>query len=132
MTGNASEARREQKRQDWIARIHAALPAVVRSDVDRSELDRLVRIIVWDQAGNDFERAHFTNEELADGLHAIAPNGPPREKVVCRLPDLRARELNLKRAWREWEPPKPSKPALAIRLWPILSAPSDAAREEID
>ncbi len=71
---------------------------------------------------------------LADGLLAIAPNGSPREEVVRRLPDLRARRLNLKRAWREWEPPEPSKPALAIQLWPCGGSrrPADHPLRERD
>jgi hypothetical protein len=127
---NASDDQREQKRQGWIDRIHAALPPDIRSEVDRSELDHLVGIIVWDPDGHDFERAHFTDEELADGLLAIGPNGPPREEVLRRLIDLRARRLNLKRVWHEWDAPKPSKPALAMQLWPILSKRIDEARED--
>jgi hypothetical protein len=128
---NASESKREEKRQGWIDRIHAALPTDIRAEVDRSELNHLVQIIVWDPSGDDFERAHFTDKELAAGLLAVGPNGPPLEEVLRRLADVRARRLNLKRVWQQhWDAPKPSKPRLAMHLWPLLSKRIDEAREE--
>jgi hypothetical protein len=101
----------------------------MRAEIDESELDGLVRMIVWNEEGFAFEYAHFTDAELADGLLAIAPSGPPRDEVVRRVAGARARRANLKVVWAlDWAPPKPRKPALAMHLWPGLSALIEAAR----
>ncbi len=126
---NADADARERKRQKWIERIHQDLPSDVRHEIDLSELDGLVRIIVWDDSGYAFEHAHFTDEELADGLLAIAPNGPPRAEVMTRLAEARRKKRNLNSVWWDWAPPQPAKPALAMELWPILSGRVKAARE---
>lgn len=126
---NADADARERKRHKWIQRIHEELPPEMRHQIDLSELDGLVRIIVWDDSGYAFEHAHFSDDELADGLLAIAPNAPPRSEVMARLADARTRRRNLKSVWWDWPPPQPAKPALAEQLWPVLSAKVQAARE---
>lgn len=125
---NASPQRRGQRRSKWIDRIHEALPFDVRDQIDRSELDGLVEIFVWDEDGDDFERAHFTDEELAEGIAAIAPHGPPRPELLERLAQSRAARTGLKNVWRDWPaPPSPQKPRLALQLLPVLLGKIDAA-----
>lgn len=123
-----SQDQRERKRQRWIDRIHQALPAEMQEQIESSELDGLVQYRVWDEGGLDFERAHFTDAELADALLAIAPHGPPRRELIEKLADLRRRHVKLENAWHEWERPHPTKPALAGQLWPVLAQHIDRAR----
>lgn len=127
---NASAHSRAQRHTKWINRIFDALPYQLREEIDRSELDDLVQIKVWDETGLDFERAHFTDEELADGLLAIAPHGPSRTELLERLARSRAERSGLGRVWTDWpRPPQPQKPRLAEYLWPVLEGKIDAARE---
>lgn len=128
--GNATWHSREQRRQMWIKRIHEELPAERRGEIDISELDGLVRILVWDEHGSSFEYAHFSDEELADGLLAIAPNGPDRAVVLRRVAEARMSKENLRKVWQhDWLPPRPSKTRLADHLWPLLSKKIRAAQE---
>ena len=133
--GNATAQAREQRRQMWIKRIHEELPGEHRSEIELSELDGLVHVLVWDDAGSSFEFAHFADEELADGLLSIAPHGPPRAEVVRRVVHARANKHNLKKVWdkkvwgSEWPPPQPSKARLADQLWPLLASKIRAAQE---
>ncbi|MEX1069598.1 MAG: hypothetical protein WEE67_04165 [Chloroflexota bacterium] len=125
---NASQHAREQRRQRWVERIYDALPFDVRDEVDLGELDGLVHIFVWDESGSDFERAHFTDDELADGLLAIAPHGPERHDLLRRLAASRRDRTNLKKVWQEWgTPPRPQKPRLARHVWRVLSARIESA-----
>lgn len=126
---NADADARERKRQKWIERIHEELPPEMREQIDLSELDGLVRILVWNDSGYAFEHAHFSDDELADGLFAIVPNAPPRSEVMARLADARRRKRNLRSVWWDWPPPQPAKPTLAEQLWPVLTAKIQAARE---
>lgn len=133
--GNATPHAREQRRQMWIKRIHDELPAEHRSEIELSELDGLVHVLVWDEAGASFEYAHFTDDELADGLLAIAPNGPTRAEVIRRVAQARANKHNLKKVWdrrlwgSDWPPPQPSKARLADQLWPLLASKIKAAQK---
>lgn len=127
---NASAKSRAERHTKWINRIFDALPFHLRDEIDRSELDSLVQIRVWDESGLDFERAHFTDEELADGLLAIAPHGPPRAELLERLAESRTKRTGLGRVVKDWpRPPHPQKPRLADHLWPVLKARIEAARE---
>ncbi len=125
---NASAHGRDQRRSKWIERILDALPSDIRDEIERSELDSLVEIFVWDEDGNDFERAHFSDEELAEGISAIAQHGPPPQELLDRLAQSRANKTGLKQVWRDWPaPPTPQKPRLALELWPLLRTKIDAA-----
>lgn len=125
---NASAHSRDQRRSRWVDRIYDALPSDIRDEIERSELDSLFQIFVWDEDGNDFERAHFSDEELAEGISAIAQHGPPRQELLGRLAQSRANKTGLKNVWRDWPaPPTPQKPRLALELWPLLRTKIDAA-----
>lgn len=127
---NATAHAREQRRQKWIERIHEELPAERRKEIDLSELDGVVRVLVWDADGSSFEFAHFTDEELADGLLAIAPRGPDRAEAIRRVAVVRATKGNLTQVWKQdWEAPRPSKTRLADELWPLLSSKIRAAQQ---
>ena len=55
------------------------------------ELDHLVQIRVWDAPCYEF--AHFTDEELADGITAVHPtiDGWTRDELVAALNHWRTR-----------------------------------------
>jgi hypothetical protein len=96
------------------------------------ELDELVEIRVWDAPCYEF--AHFTDDELADGLIEAHPtiDGWTRDELVEALGYWRAKKKDIKRVWEsgrwieqskrmtgKWTP-EPSKVKLAEALWPTL------------
>jgi hypothetical protein len=83
------------------------------------ELDRLVMIQTWDAPCYEF--AHFTDEELADGIMAVhcTINGLIRDDLVASLARTRSRGKDVKEVWGQWDY-KVSKVKLADALWPAL------------
>lgn len=96
------------------------------------ELDELVEIRTWDASCYEF--AHFTDEELADGLIEAHPtiDGWTRDQLIDALAYWRAKKKDIKRVWEsgrwieqsgsmsgKWTP-EPSKVKLAEALWPLL------------
>ena len=94
------------------------------------ELDELVEIRTWDASCYEF--AHFTDEELADGLIEAHPtiDGWTRDQLIEALAYWRAKKKDIKRVWEsgrwieqsgsmtgKWTP-EPSKVKLAEALWP--------------
>jgi hypothetical protein len=97
-----------------------------------AELEHLVEIRTWDAPCYEF--AHFTDEELADGIMAVHDtiDGWTRDQLVEALGYWRARKKDIKRVWEsgrwieqsqgmtgKWTP-EPSKVSLAEALWPTL------------
>lgn len=96
------------------------------------ELNELVEIRTWDESCYEF--AHFTDEELADGLIEACPaiNGWTQDELVAALGYWRGRKTDIKRVWTSgrWDEasrrmtgkwtPEPSKVRLAEALWPTL------------
>jgi hypothetical protein len=96
------------------------------------ELDELVEIRTWDASCYEF--AHFTDEELADGITEAHPtiDGWNRDQLIEALAYWRAKGKDIKRVWEsgrwieqtktmsaKWTP-EPSKVTLAEALWPTL------------
>lgn len=124
---------REKERTKLLREIKDVLKdqGVERPDPD--ELDHLIEIRVWDAPCYEF--AHFTDEELADGITAVHPTvgGWTRDELVTALGYWRMRGSDVKRVWtsgrwdetaqrvtgRKWTP-EPSKVDLAKALWPAL------------
>ncbi len=69
----------------------------------------------------DFERAHFTDAELAAALLAtgFAPPSTTLAGLEAKLASQRANGGNIKLIWASWTR-KPEKPELALLLWPAL------------
>jgi antitoxin component HigA of HigAB toxin-antitoxin module len=84
-----------------------------------SELDHLVEIRTWNASCYEF--AHFTDEELSDGIMAIhhTINGLTKDELVASLARSRSRGKDVKEVWSRWEY-KVSKVKLAEALWPTL------------
>lgn len=91
------------------------------------ELDQLVEIRTWSERCYEF--AHFTDEELADGIVAIHDtiNGITREELVASLAKHRKQRKDVKEVWSLWDY-KPSKRKLAEALWPVLEQKIERAR----
>lgn len=97
-----------------------------------SELEKLVEIRTWTQSCYEF--AHFTDEELADGIIEVHPtcNGWSRDELVAALAYWRRDGKDIKRVWKigAWDSTlnKPTgkwdsevrKTRLAEALWPVL------------
>ena len=111
--------------------------------VDRpvpAELDELIRDPDLGRACYEF--AHFTDDELADGIIAVHKtiNGLTRDELVAALAYWRGRRQDIKRIWRSgrWDEQQQrttgkwefavSKTKLADALWPVLRAKIDRCR----
>jgi hypothetical protein len=89
------------------------------TNANPSELDELVTIHTW--SASCYEFAHFTDDELADGIMAVHTtiNGLTRDELIGRLAAERRRRKDIKEVWSLWDY-KPSKVELARALWPTL------------
>ncbi len=78
-----------------------------------------MRIHTW--SARCYEFAHFTDQELADGIRAVHDtiNGLTPEALVGAIAATRQRGKDIKEVWSRWDY-KPSKVALARALWPVL------------
>jgi len=118
---------RDAVRDRLVDRLAMELAPEYDTPVARDDLRSLILIEAWAD-GLDFERAHFTDRELADAIMAIGtpPAGTSTPDVEAELATQRQRALagnarGLEAIWRGW-PHKPSKVALALHLWPTLRA----------
>jgi antitoxin component HigA of HigAB toxin-antitoxin module len=114
-----SADRVERTRNKIIREIDAVLQAQGVTNANAGEIDQLVQIHTW--SASCYEFAHFTNEELADGIMAVHTtiNGLTREQLIEAIAVERGRRKDVKAVWSQWEY-KPSKVRLAHALWPTL------------
>lgn len=108
-----------------------AILAVQGAKTTESELQELVKLHVWE--ASCYEYAHFTNEELADGIAQIHTtcNGLSREELIAVLEYWRTKNKDIKQVWNaeynpntktlngKWEY-QVSKTKLAEVLWSVL------------
>ena len=98
------------------------------AEVDDDQLEPLVEIRTWH--ASCFEFAHFTIEELADGI-MLLHHGLDRAALVAELEVVRSRNQDIRQVWSTWKH-KPSKRKLADALWPDLERKIREARAEGD
>ena len=112
----------ERERQRWVGMLFHSLPKNLQTPAARDDLDTMVVVETW-AAGMDFERAHFTDAELAAGLLAtgLAPPSTALADLEAMLANQRANGGNIKALWARWTR-TPEKPELALLLWPALRA----------
>jgi hypothetical protein len=112
----ADTAGREKRRATWVERILFTLPSEYRTDTVHDQLDQLVEVATWNDRGESFEYAHFTDRQLATGILQVREHG--RVGTLPEMTELvrkhRARRGNLKKLM------KGSKVGLAEALWPVL------------
>lgn len=123
----------ERERTKLLDEIRDVLKSQGVERPNPDELEHLVKIQVW--GAPCYEFAHFTDDELADGIIAIHPTiaGWTRDELVAALGYWRARgKDDIKRVWASgrWDEtskqmtgkwtPEPCKVDLAKALWPTL------------
>jgi hypothetical protein len=130
--GFADPAAREGERRKWAGVLFHSLPVEYQSDVAREEIDSMVVLEAWAD-GLDFERAHFTDAELAAGIIAtgLAPAGTTAAGLESQLADARRGKKSIGSVWTRW-PEKPSKPDLALLLWPVLNERIESALDDAE
>jgi hypothetical protein len=109
----------ERTRVKIIQEIKAVLQAQGVTNAKASEIDELVGIRTW--SASCYEFAHFSDEELADGIMAIhtTVNRLTRDQLIDRIAVERGRRKDIKAVWSQWDY-EPSKVKLAHALWPTL------------
>jgi hypothetical protein len=124
--------------------IGAVLQAQGVTAANPAEVEELVRIRTW--SASCYEFAHFTDEELADGIMTVHTtiDGWTRDGLVAALGYWRGRRDDIKRVWRSgrWDDQQHkmtgpwkyavSKTDLADVLWPALRAKIDRCRVDAD
>jgi hypothetical protein len=95
--------------------IKAVLKAQGVTRPNPTELDELVTIRTWSE--RCYEYAHFSDEELADGIMAVHTtiNGLTREQLIEAIKTERDRGKDIKEVWSQWEH-QAGKPELAHAL----------------
>jgi hypothetical protein len=113
----ATEADRQRRREIWIDRIMATFAQEHRTEAVREAVGRLVDVATWNNKGDNFEFAHFTDRQLARAMAAIdrRDRQPTFEKRIELTAKIRAQKSNLKNIMG-----KASKVELARELWPVL------------
>jgi hypothetical protein len=103
-----------------------------RAQISKSEIDHLIMIETWNENGESFEFAHFTDREIADAIlssykrdndlsdEELAARAPSPSQLEQNVRRRRENRQNLKGLWERWEGKKPSKTRIAEELWPIL------------
>jgi hypothetical protein len=116
-----SASGRKMLKSRLVNEVAQALPPEYRTPPCKADLEQLVSIHTWGQGG-PFEFAHFTNDELADGILQVAT------KIAATRPQLIATLKAQRRSpWPDVEKCNRlasgySKPELAEALWPVLRA----------
>jgi hypothetical protein len=79
-----------------LEEISATLKAQGVTSANPGELDELVRVHTW--SGPCYEYAHFTDDELADGIMAVHDtiNGWTRDQLVVALGHWRGKNNDIK------------------------------------
>jgi hypothetical protein len=118
----ASVASREAVHRRWLDRLIEGLPRKWRGDHMRGQLGGLIEVFVWGEAPTNFEYAHFTDEELADGILAASksPDTPDRNDLIATLADYRRQARNIRSMWDRWGPPSPTKTQVVEAFAPTL------------
>jgi hypothetical protein len=114
-------AAREREHQKWVGVLFHSLPAEYQTAAARDEIASMVTVEAWAD-GLDFERAHFTDAELAASLIATGLMPPilTEADLSARLAHGRQTGTSLKAVWADW-PNKPRKPDVARLAWPALA-----------
>src|SRR6185437_5921630 len=119
-----------------------ALEAQGASNANQEDLDNLLSIKTWSQSCYEF--AHFTDEELADGIMAVhnTIDGWTRDQLIAALGYWRSQGKDIKHVWKSgrldeqtgtvtgnWEY-EVSKVKLAEALWPSLQQKIELCKKD--
>jgi hypothetical protein len=130
--GFADPAARESERRKWAGVLFHSLPLEYQTDVAREEIDSMVVLEAW-AGGLDFERAHFTDAELAAAMMAtgLAPVRTTAAGLEAELAGARRGKKPIDSVWARW-PERPVKPDLALLLWPVLKEKIEGALDDAE
>lgn len=140
--GYFAPARVTKTRTDILDEIRAVLKAQGVERPNPAELDELIKIHTW--SASCYEFAHFSDEELADGIMSVhhTIDGWSRDELIAALRHWRDRKKDVKRVWESgrWNEQEQrmtgawkydvSKTKLAAALWPTLKAKIDRCRAD--
>lgn len=120
--GFATPESREEERKTWVDAIWRVIPKSARSKISIDEINPLVEVETWNNKGESFEFAHFTNRQIAGALLKIykGPDAPSLEKLITDIQKQRTHAGNIEYLWKRWKGLKPTKVKLADALWPTL------------
>jgi hypothetical protein len=108
---------RERILREMKESIVQSLPATLRVEPLRRDLDYLIHLRTWD---HEFEFAHFSDRELASAIRKVVGKSAPRHAdLMGALADARSTRKPIKRVWQTWQV-RPNKLELASALWDIL------------
>ncbi len=140
--GQFQPSKIDKTKASMLDELRAVLRAQGVENPNPAELDELVKVHTW--SGPSYEFAHFTDEELADGIMAVhhTINGWTRDELVVALRYWRDKKQGIKRVWESgrWDERQQritgkwqyevSKTELAKALWPTLKAKIDRCRTD--
>ena len=122
--GYRTESDREARRADWVRPAFDSLDQSLRTAAAEADLKSLATVTTWSQepGRGNFEYAHFSDRQLARAILATskAPVGVTLSSVQTQVAILRRSGANLKRVWKDWPDPQPSKLGMWEHLWPEL------------
>ena len=117
-------AERGAERKAWVDQIYNGLPPERRTDSVRRDVDWLVKFETWDDQGQTFEFANFTDEEITDAILMVyqGTSKIPKERLLTQVQAERAnpKRKNIAKVWETWSEPRPDKTSVAEALWPAL------------
>jgi hypothetical protein len=118
---------REKRWKAWVKRILDTLAAEDRTAPVRQSVERLVKVETWNDAGESFEFAHFSDEELSVAINEVddRPKAPPLNQRIEIVARIRRERGNLDSTLKGQ-----SKVGLAGALWPTLKAKIEHAEAE--
>jgi hypothetical protein len=121
-----TQAGRDEKKRQIVDSIMARISPTYRTPQIRAQLEPLVVIETWDGTAS-FEFAHFTDQEIVDGIKAAYGLASRPEPVVFRadVAALRKSQGNLKVILKRLPPPAIGKDKLAEAMWPVLRSKLD-------
>ena len=122
--GYGTESEREARRTDWVRPAFDSLDQSFQTAASGADLKSLATVMTWSQepGRGNFEYAHFSDRQLARAILATveAPAGVTLSSVQTQVAILRKSGANLKKIWRDWPDPQPTKLAMWEHLWPVL------------
>jgi hypothetical protein len=120
--GFSTPEKREMHRKRYVNEIWRAIPTRERDQIPRSEIDLLVEVATWNQKGEVFEFAHFTDLQIARAILAVY-RGPDMHSLADlqgRVANIRSDAGNIEHLWKGWRVDRPTKVGVADALWPVL------------
>ena len=110
--------RRTDVRDSMIDDVMSSMPATIRSDAMRRDLEHLIHVR---SRPEEFEFSHWSDVEIANALQEISSDAVamPCDEICKRVKRHRQQRSNLRNIWSNWRS-KPSKVKLVEQLWPVL------------